>query len=93
VSVDIERLGDDARVSVSDHGPGIAPQERTRIGQRFYRGVGTAQTGSGLGLSIARRIAEIHDASLTFRQGDNGKGLRVLIDFPGRPASPYGALS
>jgi signal transduction histidine kinase len=93
VSVDIERLGDDARVSVSDHGPGIAPQERTRIGQRFYRGVGTAETGSGLGLSIARRIAEIHDASLTFRQGDNGKGLRVLIDFPGRPASPYGALS
>lgn len=85
VSVDIERAPERARVVVSDEGPGIAPDERSRIGQRFYRVVGTGETGSGLGLSIVRRIAEIHGAQLRFEEGENAKGLRVVIDIPGRP--------
>jgi Signal transduction histidine kinase len=84
VSVDIDRAGDDARLVVSDQGPGITPDERARIGQRFYRVVGTGETGSGLGLSIVRRIVEIHGAHLRFEEGENEKGLRVVVEFPGR---------
>jgi len=82
VSVDIHQAGDNARVTVSDQGPGIAPGERTRIGQRFYRVTGTGETGSGLGISIVRRIVEIHGAQLNFEEGENGKGLRAVVDFP-----------
>ena len=83
VSVDIDRAGDDARLVVSDQGPGITPDERARIGQRFYRVVGTGETGSGLGLSIVRRIVEIHGAQLRFEEGENERGLRVVVEFPG----------
>ena len=82
VSVDIDRAGDNARVIVSDEGPGIAPDERARIGERFYRIAGTGQTGSGLGLSIVRRIVEIHRGHLRFEEGPKAKGLRVIVEFP-----------
>ena len=82
VSVVVERVGGDVRVTVSDQGPGIALQERARIGQRFYRIVGSGETGSGLGLSIARRIVEIHRARLTMEDGENGRGLRVIVELP-----------
>jgi len=83
VNVDVLSSGDGGTVSVSDEGPGVAAAERARLGQRFYRVLGTGQSGSGLGLSIARRIAEMHCAPLRFEEGDNGKGLRVVVDFPG----------
>lgn len=82
VRVDVVRAAERARVTVADEGPGIAPEQRARIGQRFYRILGTGQPGSGLGLSIVRRIAEIHAAQLTFEDADNGRGLRVAIEFP-----------
>jgi len=84
VSVDVHRARDTARVTVSDQGPGIAPDERPRIGQRFYRIIGTGETGSGLGLSIVRRIVEIHGAQLRFDGGENGRGLQVVVDFVAR---------
>jgi two-component system sensor histidine kinase QseC len=84
VNVDIARTGDAAIIAVTDEGPGIAPGERARIGQRFYRVLGTGQSGSGLGLSIVRRIAEIHSAQLRFQEGEKGKGLRVVVELPGR---------
>jgi two-component system sensor histidine kinase QseC len=81
VNVDVLSSGEGATISVTDEGPGVAPEERTRLGQRFYRVLGTGQTGSGLGLSIARRIAEMHSARLRFEEGGNGKGLRVIVEF------------
>jgi two-component system, OmpR family, sensor kinase len=83
VRVDVARVGDRVRLSVTDQGPGIPPEARTRVGQRFYRVLGTGQTGSGLGLSIVRRIAEIHAAALAFDEPEKGKGLRVTVTFPG----------
>ena len=47
---------------VEDEGPGIAPQERSRVLERFYRVPGTPGTGSGLGLAIVREIAAGHGA-------------------------------
>lgn len=81
VHVDIVSSDEGATLSVTDEGPGVAPDERARLGQRFYRVLGTGQSGSGLGLSIVRRIAEMHSARLRFEEGD-GKGLRVVIEFP-----------
>lgn len=82
VNVDVLSSGEGATISVTDEGPGVALDERARLGQRFYRVLGTGQTGSGLGLSIVRRIAEMHSARLRFEEGDNRKGLRVVVEFP-----------
>lgn len=55
---------------VSDNGPGMSPQALARAGERFYRPPGQQATGSGLGLSIVRRIAQMHHLSVAFRNGD-----------------------
>jgi two-component system sensor histidine kinase QseC len=82
-SVKVDVLARDGRaiISVSDQGPGVAPGERARLGVRFHRILGTGQMGSGLGLSIVRRIVEIYSAGLRYEEGDHGKGLRVVVDF------------
>ena len=67
--------------SVSDTGPGIAPPERERIFERFYRISGSAESGSGLGLSIVRRIAELHGAALAIEDGENGRGTCFTLRF------------
>jgi len=84
VRVEIARIDESARLTVSDEGRGIGPGERARIGQRFYRVLGTGEAGSGLGLSIVRRIVEIHGARLRFEDGDNARGLRVIVELPDR---------
>ncbi len=59
-------------VIVRDNGPGIAPDALTRIGERFYRPPGQDQTGSGLGLSIVKRIAALHRMTVTLGNGQHG---------------------
>jgi two-component system sensor histidine kinase QseC len=66
---------------VIDDGPGVSPQERARLGERFHRPEGTVETGSGLGLSIVRRIAEIHGATVAFDDAPGGRGLCVTVRF------------
>ena len=68
-------------LSVSDNGPGIPEQERNNVLERFYRPLGTQASGSGLGLSIVKRIAEVHDASLHMAATNAGRGLRVTVIF------------
>jgi signal transduction histidine kinase len=70
------------RLGVHDDGPGVAPAERARLGERFFRVLGTGQAGNGLGLSIVARIATLHGARLQFVDGLDGRGLAVLLDFP-----------
>ena len=71
---------------VIDDGPGIAPQERARLGERFHRLEGTVESGSGLGLSIVRRIAEIYGAAVAFETSPVGQGLCVTVRFPAADA-------
>lgn len=71
-----------AVLTVEDQGPGIAIEHREGIGQRFHRILGSEEPGSGLGLSIVHRIAEIHDACVTYGDGSGGRGLRVTVEFP-----------
>jgi two-component system sensor histidine kinase QseC len=59
-------------VRVLDNGPGADEESLVRIGQRFFRPPGQKQTGSGLGLSIGRRIAELHGFTFTFGNRDEG---------------------
>lgn len=57
----------DARqFTVRDNGPGISPEALARIGERFYRPPGQDAPGSGLGLSIVRRIATLHQMTVDF---------------------------
>lgn len=58
--------------SVKDNGPGVAPEVLTHIGERFYRPPGQSVTGSGLGLSIVRRIATLHGMSASFGNAPEG---------------------
>jgi len=70
-----------AYLSVSDDGPGIPEPERAKVSERFYRPLGTQASGSGLGLSIVKRIAEIHAAALLIEPQSEGLGLRVTVTF------------
>lgn len=81
VKVRIVREGAEPALEVEDTGPGIAPDERARALERFYRVAGSGQEGSGLGLSIVRRIAELHGARLALEAGSGGRGLRVRVTF------------
>lgn len=71
-----------ARIAVRDNGPGVDEASRARLTERFFRVLGQGQGGSGLGLSIVRRIAELHGMTLGFGVGLDGRGLGVTLDLP-----------
>ena len=69
-------------LEVSDTGPGIAEDEQQRIFEPFYRARGMPRhTGSGLGLTIARRLTELHGGSITVRS-QPGQGSTFIITIP-----------
>ena len=82
VTVRTGRRNGHAFLEVEDDGPGIAPAERGRVLERFYRVPGTPGTGSGLGLAIVREIAAGHGASRCHRRFGPAGGCRVGITFP-----------
>jgi len=75
------------RLSVSDNGPGVPPQDRGRIFRRFYRGEGAQDApGHGLGLNITQTIAGLHGFQLTVE--DNNPGARFVMR-----AAPAGSMT
>lgn len=72
----------DRSLAVTDTGPGIPAAERERVFNRFHRLAGQDKEGSGLGLSIVARIAELHRARIILADGDDGTGLKVEVEFP-----------
>ncbi len=66
---------------VDDSGPGIPAAERANVLRRFYRLAGQEIAGSGLGLSIVARIAELHGARLELADGCGAPGLGVRLRF------------
>ena len=74
--------GDDGTVAlvVADSGPGIPVEERGGIYRRFYRRGGNRVPGSGLGLSIVKRIADLHAATITLSTSAMG-GLKASVNF------------
>jgi signal transduction histidine kinase len=80
VEVRLANEGVAAVLRVDDSGPGIAPAERARAFDRFYRHAADDATGSGLGLAIVRSIAERHGASAVLGDSPLG-GLRAEVRF------------
>ncbi|HWI81032.1 ATP-binding protein [Ramlibacter sp.] len=87
--VDVSLLAADGApcLVVEDSGPGIAPAERERVFDRFYRVAGADAAGSGLGLAIVRTIAQRHGADVQLAASPRLGGLKVEVRFPrGGPA-------
>ena len=82
VAVSVEAVAGHVQLLVSDNGPGIPLEERAKVGQRFYRVLGSGESGSGLGLSIVRRICELHGAVMSLTDAAGGRGLSVRVSFP-----------
>ena len=84
IDVSVEGSGAPSRavLKVVDNGPGIPPEERVRVLDRFYRRPGTSPPGSGLGMAIVKAIADTHGATLDLASGPGDKGLAVSVTFP-----------
>lgn len=73
---------DTQTLCVDDQGPGIPVEDRERVFDRFYRGGKTLDTpGSGLGLALARWVAEAHHFTLFATETANGAGTRIVLRF------------
>ncbi len=86
ITVSVNKTAHGTELCVEDNGPGIEPQHRERVFERFYRILGSGQSGSGLGLSIVAEIAKRHRAELKLDAGNDGIGTRISILFPIRIA-------
>jgi two-component system OmpR family sensor kinase len=84
VDIGIARVGDAVELTVDDSGPGLPPEERERVLDRFYRSGESQAPGSGLGLAIVKSIADLHGATVALDQSSSLGGLRVLVRFPAR---------
>jgi signal transduction histidine kinase len=86
VDVEAGLRHDRAELRVIDNGPGIAPAERERVFDRFFRGESAMaqardKSGSGLGLAIVRAIADRHGADVSLHTPPSGRGLEVRVTF------------
>ena len=82
----VERSAEGVVLAVEDSGPGLSPQDLARLGQRFFRVTGSEAAGSGLGWSIAKRIAAAHGARLQAQASGRLGGLLARVVFA--PAAP-----
>src|SRR5206468_2305580 len=82
--IDVALDNDDHRavLTVADTGSGIPVEERARVFDRFFRGSDNREPGSGLGLSIVKRIADAHHAAIELGAPERGSGLVVTVRFP-----------
>src|SRR5207253_1831041 len=82
IAVVARRDGSVCRLSVTDRGPGIAPEDQERIFDRFYRGTATRSTrGTGIGLSIVRASLEAVGGSVSVRSA-LGEGSTFEVTLP-----------
>ena len=77
----IAAAGGNVAPGCNDTGPGIAPDERERVLDRFYRIAGSDASGSGLGLPIVKAVAVLHGATLALLPSPSLGGLRVEVRF------------
>jgi two-component system sensor histidine kinase TctE len=87
VTVRVRVDGEAALLEVEDTGPGIAPHERGKVFERFYRILGSGAPGSGLGLAIVREIAQQHGAEIDIfnnprSQSKKSPGSLFRLTFP-----------
>ena len=80
--------GQTIQLSVEDEGPGIPPELRERVFDKFFRAMrdgdsGTQQpSGTGMGLAIAKGIVEAHSGRIWIEEASGNRGIRVVISLP-----------
>ena len=80
VQLQMDDQGDGhGQLGVEDSGPGLTPEEQARLGERFFRVLGTGQSGSGLGWSIIQRIARLHRLQVGTDTSPDLGGLCVTV--------------
>lgn len=82
VIVTVSQSASQVTLQVDDSGPGLTEAEMAQLGERFFRVLGTEQTGSGLGWSIVRRIAAVYQAQVVVRRSELLGGLCVTVRWP-----------
>jgi signal transduction histidine kinase len=96
VVASVRGSGEQVRLEVADRGPGVAPEQRERVFERFAHsgaahggarsGAGNVHGGSGLGLAIVRAVVEAHGGTVTIDEAEGGGALLVVA----LPASAAG---
>lgn len=93
ISLRAERRGDEVTVSVRDTGIGIPPDKLPRLFEMFYQADGSlerAQGGLGIGLTLVRRLVEMHGGTVEARSAGTGEGAELVVRLPvllGQPPS------
>ncbi|TAL98320.1 MAG: sensor histidine kinase [Paraburkholderia sp.] len=89
VTVAVRTDGATVTLVVSDDGPGIAPEARSRVFEPFYR-ASTDTEGTGLGLAIVREIVQAHRGEITLEPGAGGRGVTATVTLAAArsPAQP-----
>lgn len=82
IEVMVEVREDAVVVEVRDHGPGVPPEQRDRVFDKFTRGDHEGILGAGLGLAIARAIVEAHQGTVFCREPDSGRGIVFGFSLP-----------
>lgn len=88
VKVAIHSATDGVKLTVDDSGPGMSTADIEHLGERFFRVIGSGQSGSGLGWSIARRIATVVAAEMCVSRSASLGGLCVEVRFPPGASPP-----
>ena len=85
-------VGDQAVLEVSDSGPGVPPDERHAVWERFYRGsAASVGTGSGIGLAVVKALIDAHGGTVAVEDRPGG-GARFIVRVPAtKSARPTGA--
>ena len=81
VVINLDRGDNGIELVITDTGPGITETQIPFIFERFHRGRETKASGSGLGLSIVKRICDLHDASIKMSSARPEGGLEVKVSF------------
>lgn len=84
IAVTARRTQEDViEIAVADEGPGIAPELRAKVFDKFFRAPGSVQgTGLGMGLAIARGIVEAHGGNIRVEANTNERGARFVMQIP-----------
>jgi signal transduction histidine kinase len=81
ITIGVRQQAGRVLIEVADNGPGVPPEERERVLQRWVRlEKSRTEPGSGLGLSLVAAVARLHKG--TFRLEDNAPGVRAVMDLP-----------